>query len=58
MCKLCRLVHVARAAGSELNSVAAKDKAATYARELIGEGLKEELGDAAAVSNTTTTTSS
>ena len=31
--------EVARAAGSELKSVA-KDRAAAYARELIGEGLK------------------
>ena len=38
--------EVARAAGSELKSVA-KDKAASYARSMIGEGLKEELGDAA-----------
>jgi hypothetical protein len=38
--------EVARAAGSELKTVA-KDKAASYARSMIGEGLKEELGDAA-----------
>jgi hypothetical protein len=38
--------EVARAAGNELKSVA-KDKAASYARQLIGEGLKEVLGDAA-----------
>eukprot|EP01048_Picozoa_sp_COSAG05_P011912 COSAG05_NODE_1157_length_5683_cov_2.960064_4_plen_237_part_00 len=38
--------EVARAAGNELKSVA-KDKAASYARQLIGEGLKEALGDAA-----------
>ena len=38
--------EVARAAGNELKSVA-KDKAASYARSMIGEGLKEELGDAA-----------
>jgi hypothetical protein len=38
--------EVARAAGSELKSVA-KDRAAQYARSLIGEGLKEALGDAA-----------
>jgi hypothetical protein len=38
--------EVARAAGNELKSVA-KDKAASYARSLIGEGLKEELGEAA-----------
>eukprot|EP01043_Picozoa_sp_COSAG02_P047334 COSAG02_NODE_4527_length_5256_cov_7.579794_5_plen_394_part_00 len=38
--------EVARAAGNELKSVA-KDKAASYARDLIGMGLKEALGDAA-----------
>ena len=38
--------EVARAAGSELKSVA-KDRAAQYAREMIGQGLKEALGDAA-----------
>jgi hypothetical protein len=38
--------EVARAAGHELKSVA-KDKAASYARSMIGEGLKQELGDAA-----------
>jgi hypothetical protein len=38
--------EVARAAGSELKTVA-KDRAAQYAREMIGEGLKEALGDAA-----------
>jgi hypothetical protein len=38
--------EVARAASNELKSVA-KDKAASYARSLIGEGLKEELGEAA-----------
>ena len=38
--------EVARAAGSELKAVA-KDRAAQYARSLIGEGLKEALGDAA-----------
>eukprot|EP01046_Picozoa_sp_COSAG06_P063078 COSAG06_NODE_14496_length_1151_cov_1.443916_2_plen_248_part_00 len=38
--------EVARAAGSELKSVA-KNRVAAYASEMIGEGLKEELGDAA-----------
>ena len=38
--------EVARAAGNELKSVA-KDKAASYAWDLIGMGLKEALGDAA-----------
>ena len=38
--------EVARAAGDELKSVA-KDRAADYAKSLIGMGLKEELGSAA-----------
>jgi hypothetical protein len=38
--------EVARAAGNELKTVA-KDKAASYARNLIGMGLKEELNKAA-----------
>ena len=38
--------EVARAAGNELKSVA-KDRAADYAKSLIGMGLREELGSAA-----------
>jgi hypothetical protein len=38
--------EVARAAGNELKTVA-KDRAASYARNLIGMGLKEELNKAA-----------
>lgn len=38
--------EVARAAGNELKAVA-KDRAAQFARDMIGEGLKEALGRAA-----------